>query len=67
VAKPKIEAGDRFTKIDTSKIVWTVDHLVDKPDQHPSALLVREDRPRIQISLSLSALNDPILYKKLAA
>lgn len=62
--KTKIEPGDRYIKVDAPNIVWVVVLLLDVADPVPHARLVQEETNR-QITLSIPALQDTSIYKKM--
>ena len=64
VINPHIEPGDRYIKVDAPNIIWVVSHPLDVADPVPHVRLVQEGAANRQITLSVSALQDPRMYKK---
>jgi hypothetical protein len=62
-----VEAGDRYIKIDAPNIVWVVGQSLNDVDPVPHVSLVQEGTTNRKITLSVSALQDKSIYKKIAA
>jgi len=67
VKKSAVNLGDRFIKVYNKKIVWVVSHFLEVDDVIPHALLVQEGASNRKITLSIPALQDASIYKKLEA
>jgi hypothetical protein len=64
VINPHIEPGDRYIKVDAPNIIWVVSHTVDVADPVPHVRLVQEGSANRKITLSISALQDKSIYKR---
>ena len=64
VINPQIEPGDRYIKVDAPNIIWVVSHTVDVADPVPHVRLVQEGSANRKITLSISALQDKSIYKR---
>lgn len=62
--KPEIKVNDLYIKLDAPNIVWVVDQLLSVSDPVPHVRLVQAESSR-QITLSVPALQDASIYKKL--
>ena len=65
--KSNIEPGDRYIKVDAPNIIWVVGKLLNVADPVPHVRLVQEGTTNRKITLSISALQDTSLYKKIEA
>lgn len=66
-SKAAVNLHDRYIKVGVPYIVWVVSRLLNVTDGDPHVLLVREGRANRQITLSVSALGDTSLYKRIEA
>jgi hypothetical protein len=64
VTKSHIEPGDKYIKADAPNIIWVVSRPLDVADPVPHVRLVQEGAANRQITLSVSALQDSRMYKK---
>jgi len=62
--KTAVECGDKFIKVDSPKIVWTVESPVDHLDMEPHVRLVQDGRPTRKRTLAISALLDPNFHRR---
>ncbi len=63
-SKPEVRVGDRFTKVGTYQTrPWVVARLFQHPAEPPHAQLEREGDNNC-ITVSVSALTDPSLFKR---
>ena len=60
-----IKIDDRYVKVDVPKIIWAVSRILNLPDAVPHVALVQEGKPSRQITLSVPALMDTTIYKKI--
>jgi hypothetical protein len=67
VKKSTIEPGDKYIKVDATNIIWVVGKPLNVADPVPHARLVQEGMPNRKITLSISALQDTSIYKKIKA
>ena len=58
---------DRYVKVDAPSIVWIVDTVLSLSDPVPHVRLVQEGPENRKITLSVSALQDKSIYKKIEA
>ncbi len=65
--KATVKTGDRYIKTDAPGIVWLVGKGLGVADRVPHVRLVQEGMPTRKITLSVSALQDTSIYKKIAA
>jgi hypothetical protein len=63
--KYSINVGDRFAKVDGTTMVWVVTRLLDVLDPIPHVQLLREGPVNRHITVSVTALSDKSLYRKL--
>lgn len=63
--KATVKSGDRYIKIDAPDIVWIVGNALDVADPVPHVRLVQERTANRKITLSVSALSDTSIYKKI--
>lgn len=63
--KRGVEVGDRFAKVDAMNMVWVVTQVLNVSDPTSHVQLLREGPIRRQITLSVTALSDKSLYRKL--
>ncbi len=63
--KSAIKLDDRYIKVGVPSIVWVVRRLLNVVDPVPHVLLVQEGVPNRQITLSIPALQDTSIYKKI--
>ena len=61
----KIEPGDRYVKVDAPNIVWVVGEPNNAADIIPHVSLVQEGTANRKITLSIPALQDASIYKKI--
>ena len=59
-----IEVGDRYVKVDAPNIIWIVSHPLDVADPVPHVRLVQEGSANRKITLSVSALQDAKMHRK---
>jgi len=60
-----IKVGDKFIKPEVPKMVWVVNRLVEIPGMPPHAKLIVQGRLNQSMTLSLDALTDQILYRRI--
>ena len=60
-----VNINDRYVKIGAPQIVWIVTRILDLTDAVPHVALVQEGKPNRQITLSIPALFDPTIYRKI--
>ena len=65
VKKSMIKLGDRYVKVDAPNIIWVVSKPLNAADSVPHVLLVQEGTTNRKITLSISALQDTSIYKKI--
>ena len=65
--KSAAKLNDRYIKLDAPRIVWAVSHILNVADPVPHVRLVQEGMPTRKITLSVSALQDTSIYKKIEA
>ncbi len=65
--KSMIEPGDRYAKVDAPNIIWVVGKPLNVADPVPHVRLVQEGTTNRKITLSISALQDTSIYKKIQA
>ncbi|MBT4889450.1 MAG: hypothetical protein HON65_07860 [Rhodospirillales bacterium] len=61
--KSDIKVMDRYIKVDAPNIVWIVDSILNVSDPVPHVRLIQAETSR-QITLSIPALRDSSIYKK---
>jgi hypothetical protein len=61
--KLMIEIGTRVAKVDQPRRVYTVTAVDERPGQPPHARIAPMESPREEITISVSALTDPTLFK----
>ncbi len=59
-----IEVGDRYVKVDAPDIIWVVSDPLNVADPVPHVRLVQEGATNRKITLSVSALQDAKMHKK---
>jgi len=62
-----VKLDDRYIKVGVSKIVWVVSHFLDGADPIPHVVLNQEGASNRRITLSVTALQDTSIYKKIMA
>jgi hypothetical protein len=62
-----IKLDDRYIKVGAPSIVWIVRSLLKVVDPVPHVLLVQEGASNRKITLSIPALRDTSIYKKIEA
>jgi hypothetical protein len=67
VKKSTISPGDRYIKVDAPNIIWVVGKPLNVADPVPHVRLVQEGTTNRKITLSISALQDKTIYKKIEA
>jgi hypothetical protein len=67
VKKSTIEPGDKYIKVDATNIIWVVGKPLNVADPVPHVRLVQEGTTNRKITLSVSALQDTSIYKKIEA
>ena len=65
--KSAIKLDDCYIKVGVPSIVWVVRRLLNVADPVPHVLLVQEGASNRQITLSIPALQDSSIYKKIEA
>ena len=65
IREPAIKLDDRYTKAGIPSIVWVVRRFLNVADPVPHVLLVQEGASNRQITLSIPALQDTSIYKKI--
>ncbi len=60
-----VKLDDRYIKVDVPSIVWVVRRFLNVTDPVPHVLLVQEGASNRQITLSIPALQDTSIYKKI--
>jgi hypothetical protein len=60
-----VEINDQFVKVGVPHIIWIVSRILDLADAIPHVSLVQEGKPTRQITLSVLALLDSTIYKKI--
>jgi hypothetical protein len=64
-AKTEVAIGDRFTKVGSFRMpVWTVAKIYQYPSEPPHASLTREGALRDSITVSVPALIDSSLFRR---
>ena len=63
--KSNIEPGYRYVKVDAPNIIWVVSHTLNVADPVPHVRLVQEGMQNRKITLSIPALQDTSIYKKM--
>ncbi len=63
--KSTIAPGDRYIKVDAPNIIWVVSQPLNVADPVPHVRLVQEGTTNRKITLSVSALQDTSIYKKI--
>ena len=67
VNKSVITPGDRYIKVDAPNIIWAVSQRLNVANPVPHVRLVQEGTTNRKITLSVSALQDASIYKKIQA
>ena len=65
--KLAVQTGDRYAKVDAPNIIWIVSKSLNIDDSVPHVILVQEGATNRKITLSISALEDASIYKKIEA
>lgn len=65
--KSTIAPGEKYIKVDAPNIIWLVGKPLNVADPVPHVRLVQEGTTNRQITLSVSALQDTSIYKKIQA
>ena len=60
-----IKVGDKFIKPEVPNMVWVVNRLVEIPGMPPHAKLIVQGRLNQSMMLSLEALTDQNLYRRI--
>ncbi len=60
-----IKVGDKFIKPEVPNMVWVVKQFVKIPDMPPHAKLIVQGRLRGSMTISLDALTDQSLYRRI--
>ncbi len=63
--KSAVNVDDRYIKVGVPSIVWVVRRFLNVADPVPHVLLVQEGTSSRQITLSIPALQDTSIYKKI--
>ncbi len=63
--KSEVNIKDKFVKVGVPHIIWIVSRILDLTDSVPHVALVQEGKPNRQITLSIPALLDETIYKKI--
>ena len=63
--KLAVQTGDRYAKVDAPNIIWIVSKSLNIDDSVPHVHLVQEGATNRKITLSISALEDTSIYKKI--
>lgn len=61
-----IHPGDRFCRAGNLESVWIAETVIERPDLPPHIRLTRADNPYRVITVSVSALLDKRLYRRLS-
>ena len=59
-----VTSSDKFINVDAPNIIWVVSQSIDVTDPIPHVRLTQEGTTNRMITLSISALRDTSLYKK---
>ncbi|MEE2698113.1 MAG: hypothetical protein VX923_00280 [Pseudomonadota bacterium] len=59
-----VNINDRYVKIGTPQIIWVVSQVLDLTDKIPHVSLVQAGKVSRRITLSVPALLDETIYKK---
>jgi hypothetical protein len=62
VAKSETTIGDKFAKVHTPRLAWTVTNIKKSSDELPHAILVQEGLEGRQIMISFLGLEIKLLY-----
>ena len=65
--KSTIALGEKYIKVDAPNIIWLVGRPVNIDHPVPHVWLVQEGKANRKITLSVSALQDTSIYKKVEA
>ena len=65
--KASVDLGDRYIKLDAPNIFWIVSDILNVADPVPHVRLVHDGTSGRQITLSVAALQDTSLHKKIEA
>ncbi len=65
--KSAAKLNDRYIKLDAPNIVWVVSRILNVADPVPHVSLDQEGMPNRKITLSIHALGDSSIYKKIEA
>lgn len=61
----EINLKDKFVKVGVPQIIWEVSRILDLTDSVPHVSLVQEGKSNRKITLSIPALLDETIYKKI--
>ena len=61
-----VKLDDLYVKVGVPHIKWVVSRILNLSDSVPHVALVQEGKPSRQITLSVPALMDSTIYKKIA-
>ena len=61
-----IQPGDRFCRAENAESVWIAETILERSDLPPHVRLARADNPYRVITVSVSALLDKRLYRRIA-
>lgn len=65
MGKERVQAGDRFVKVDDQRIVWVVERVMEVAHSVTHAHLIQEADPTRRITLSEPVLLDPRYHRRL--
>jgi hypothetical protein len=60
-----VNLNDRYVKVGVPQIIWVVTRILDLTDSVPHVALIQEGKSNRQITLSIPALLDTTIYKKI--
>ena len=61
----EVKLNDRYVKVGVPQIVWIVNRILDLTDSVPHVGLLQEGKSNRQITLSIPALLDTTIYKRI--
>jgi hypothetical protein len=60
-----VKTDDRYIKVGVPQIIWVVTRVLELTDSVPHVSLIQEGKANRQITLSIPALLDTTIYKKI--
>jgi hypothetical protein len=61
-----IQPGDQFSQVEYTALIWIAETILERPNFPPHVRLTRADNPYRVITVSVSALLDKRLYRRVA-